>query len=219
MASSRSLDARWIERLVSRRSEAISKRERDTGAAGASIAPAQFARTLDRALPRGAITVLDGNLVMRECQRHMPVHEPVCRLTPGNNGCLGVGIPYAIGAKLACPERPVVAICGDFAFGLSAFEMETAVRHRIPIVVIVANNDGNAGAMSQRDMFPDGHPDRVSMYEPRLRYAELMRVFGGHAEQVDDIEELGPALARALAADGPACINVALDPNAPFPRD
>ena len=144
-------------------------------------------------------------------------HEPVSRLTPGNSGSLGVGVPYAIGAKLARPDRPVIAVCGDFAFGLSAIELETAVRHRIPIVVLVANNDGNAGALTDCRMLGIDNPERVARFTPGLRYDELMRIFGGRSAHVATLDALAPAVADALAADVPFCINVALDPHAAFP--
>lgn len=211
-------DTAWLDSLRTRRSQAQARLEIDHADSGRRIAPTRFAQALGEALPADAITVLDGNLVLAACERHIAVQRPVHRLTPGSNGCMGSGIPFAIGAALARPSQPVIAVCGDFAFGVSAFEMETAVRHRVPIVVVVANNDGNSGTRIEREMFPQGHRERVSMFGPGLRYSELMRTFGGHAEHVERLEDVKPALRRALAAGVPACINVALDPEAPFPR-
>jgi thiamine pyrophosphate-dependent acetolactate synthase large subunit-like protein len=131
---------------------------------------------------------------------------------------MGTGIPFAIGAKLQDPARPVVVIAGDFAFGRHAFEMETAIRHNVPIVVIVANNDGNAGALRQRSMFPGDNAERVAMFQPGIGYHRIVEAFGGHGEHVVQAAGIGPALRRALACGAPACINVALDPDAPFPR-
>jgi len=212
-------DMNWINTLQRRRRSVIARRQAECTIAGDSIAPAQLARAIGRALPPGAITVLDGNLILAECQRHITVHDAVSRLTPGNSGCMGTGIPFAIGAKLASPKRTVVAVCGDFAFGLNAFEMETAVRHKIPIIVVVANNDGHGGAAREREMFRDGHAERVSMFGAGLRYSELMRTFGGFGEHVDSLKALDSALARAITADTPACINVALDQHAAYPSE
>ena len=83
---------------------------------------------------------------------------------------MGVGIPYAMAAKLEHPDRPVVAICGDFAFGISAMELETAVRHNVPIVIVVANNDGNGGSLRQRMHMGDSGGERIMMFQPGLRY-------------------------------------------------
>ncbi len=181
--------------------------------------PWRLARELRDALPKDAITVFDGNLVMAACQRMIPAHFPASRLTPGSSGGLGVGIPYAVAAKIEHPERPVVAICGDFAFGLGAMELETAVRHHVPIVVVVANNDGNSGSLRQRMHLGDGGAESVMMFLPGLRYDRIMEMFGGRAEHVDRPEDIGPALTRAIADGRAACINVAVDPDAPFPAD
>ena len=107
-----------------------------------------------RFLPRDAIFVVDGNRILETAQQRMPSHVPVSRLTPGKNGCMGVGVPFGIGAKLAHPDRTVVVVTGDFAFCLNAMEMETAVRLRVPILVVVSNNDGNGGGRSERKYFP-----------------------------------------------------------------
>jgi thiamine pyrophosphate-dependent acetolactate synthase large subunit-like protein len=212
-------DDSWTDDLDRARSDVTRKQELEaTQTARRPLAPLHLARALARTLPADALTVLDGNLTLAECQRRMPVRDAVCRLTPGNSGCMGVGIPFAIGAKLASPRRPVIAVCGDFAFGLNAFELETAVRHRIAIIVVISNNDGNAGALREQEMFPNGHPERVSMYSPGIRYDALMHTFGGFAAHVEAFEALEPTLLQALAAGGPACINVALDPHARFPR-
>jgi 2-hydroxyacyl-CoA lyase 1 len=212
-------DLPWTDDLDRRRGDAMREQELEAKNTGRDpVTPSDLARTLSRTLPADAVTVLDGNLTLAACQRRMPVNDAVCRLTPGNSGCMGVGIPFAIGAKLARPRRPVIAVCGDFAFGLSAFELETAVRHGIGIIVVVSNNDGNAGALREKELFPHGHPERIAMYCPGIRYDALMRAFGGFAAHVGDFESLEPALREALATGGPACINVAVDPHAQFPR-
>ena len=131
---------------------------------------------------------------------------------------MGVGIPFAIAAKIAYPDRLVVALCGDTGLGFSAIEMETAVRYRIPIVVIVVNNDGNSGALTQSAFFP-GSDQRVTMYQDNIHYDDIMRAFGGHGEYVDHPDQLKPALARALADKKTACLNVKVDSHAPYPRD
>ncbi len=168
-------------------------------------------------LPRDAICLLDGNVFMAAAQRVLPSYLPVSRFTAGTNGCMGVGIPFAIGAKLAEPERLVVAICGDTAVAFNAMEMETAVRHKIPVVIIVVNNEGNTGGLTQSMFYPQEF-ERVTMFQPDIRYEQIMRAFGGHAEFVEHPEQLKPALHRALLSGKPACINVKVDPFAPYPR-
>jgi thiamine pyrophosphate-dependent acetolactate synthase large subunit-like protein len=96
-------------------------------------------------------------------------------------------------------------------------EMETAVRHGIPIIIIVVNNEGNCGALMQKS-FPAGG-ERITMFQPGIRYESIMGAFGGQTEFVDHPEQLQPALKRAMASGKPACINVQVDPYAPYPSD
>jgi len=182
------------------------------------MSPYRMLKEVREFLPREAICVLDGNVFMAAAQQVLPSYLPISRFTAGTNGCMGVGIPFGIGAKLARPERPVVVVCGDTAFGFSAMEMETAVRHQLPIIVVVVNNDGNSGALQQKAFYPPGY-ERVTMFQPDIRYEQIMRAFGGAAEFVERPEQLRPALERAARSGIAACINVKVDPHAPYPRD
>lgn len=182
------------------------------------MSPFRMLREIRDFLPREAICVLDGNVFMAAAQQVLPSYLPVSRFTAGSNGCMGVGIPFAVGAKLAAPERPVVAICGDTAFAFNVMEMETALRHRIPIVVVVVNNEGNTGGLMQRMFYPQGF-ERVTMFQPDIRYDQIMHAFGGYGEVVERPEQLKPALYRAVLSGTAACINVKVDPYAPYPHD
>jgi thiamine pyrophosphate-dependent acetolactate synthase large subunit-like protein len=169
-------------------------------------------------LPRDAICVLDGNIFMAAAQQVLPSYLPASRFTAGSNGCMGVGIPFAIGAKLAERGRLVLAVCGDTAFAFNAMEMETAVRQKIPVVIIVVNNDGNTGGLMQRMFYPQ-ECERITMFQPAIGYEQIVRAFGGYGEVVERPEELRPALDRAVLSGTAACINVKVDPYAPYPHD
>ena len=212
-------DHAWIGALRELRQEVQAKREAKAGINGSAISPLRLAKEIRDALPSDAISIFDSNLTMAACERMIPVQVPVSRLTPGTSGCMGVGIPYAIAAKLTYPERPVVAICGDFAFGLSVMELETAARHNVPVVIVIANNDGNGGSLRQRMHMPNACAERVMMSQSGLRYDRIAEVFGGYAEHVAQAGDIGRALERAIASNRPACINIAVDPDAHFPTD
>jgi 2-hydroxyacyl-CoA lyase 1 len=182
------------------------------------MSPYRMLKEIRDFLPRDAVCVLDGNVFMAAAQQVLPSYLPALRLTAGSNGCMGVGIPFGIGAKLSHPERVVLVICGDGAFGFNAMEMETAIRHGIAVIVVVVNNEGISGALIQRALYPPDYP-RVTMFQPRIPYQEIMRAFGGHAEHVAAPAELKPALERALASGKAACIDVEVDPAAPYPND
>ena len=181
------------------------------------MAPQTLFATLRRFLPKDSIVVLDGNITLAAGQALLSAQTPCGWLDPGWNGCMGAGIPMAMGAKLAAAERMVVAVSGDFGFGLNAMDLETAVRHRIPVIVVVANNDGICGGLRQKERFPDGHPELFSHFQEALRYERIVEIFGGHSEFVTDAAVLPDALDRAAASGLPACVNVRVDPYASHP--
>lgn len=174
--------------------------------------PDQLAAALARMLPRDAIVVLDGNVTLLAAQKHISADVPLSRLTPGTSGCMGTGLPFAIGAAHASPDRPVIVITGDMALSLNFFELETAVRHAVPITVVVANNDGPSGARRQRSAFPAGHDEHVLEYQSGLRYDEMARQLGVDVACIDSIDALPEALSRALSMRRPALIQMQVDP-------
>jgi thiamine pyrophosphate-dependent acetolactate synthase large subunit-like protein len=176
----------------------------------------QAMEALAAALPDGAVTVLDGNVSMLTAQQVIAVNEPLARLTAGANGTMGVGIPFAIAAKLHDPARPVVAVCGDSAFGFSAMELETAVRHGVGIVVVVMNNQGLSGGLVQAAHYPPDH-ERVAMLGAGVRNERVMEAFGGVAARAETAGDLGEAVHRALASGRPACIDCIVDPMSELP--
>ncbi len=214
-----SRDLHWIAALRQQRQQTEFRRQALASKTTPRISPLRLAAEIGAVLPADAISVFDSNLTMAACQRMIPARLPFSRLTPGTSGCMGVGIPYAIAAKLLHPQRPVVAICGDFAFGLSVMELETAVRHQVAVVIVVANNDGNGGSMRQKKHLSGATDEPVSMFQPGLRYDRIVEALGGYAEHVERAEDIGPAVARAIASQRTACINIAVDPDAAFPTD
>jgi 2-hydroxyacyl-CoA lyase 1 len=202
------------------RADRSRRRELDALASSDSMPMSAYrlAGELRGLIPHDAIFVADGNVCMVAAQQIVPSQLPASRLDTGTNGCLGVGIPFALGAKLARPERPAIALCGDYAFSLAAMELETCARHDIPIVVVVANNHGLCGSFKQKNVYPSDHRERVTMFQPEIRYDELARTLGCHGELVERPEELRPALERALGCGRPACLNVFIDPDTPIPN-
>jgi thiamine pyrophosphate-dependent acetolactate synthase large subunit-like protein len=172
------------------------------------MSPYEWLAEVAETLPPETITVLDGNTILTAAQRMLPVRMPARRLGPGTNGCMGVGIPFAIGAKLARPEQPVVAIVGDFGVGLSAFELETAVRHEVAAVFVVANNAGAGGAIRQRQFFPPAFSDRVTQYGAGIRHDLAMASLGGRGRRIDRPGQIAAALKDAIACGEPTCIDV-----------
>ncbi len=126
-------------------------------------------------------------------------------------GCLGTGMPFALGAQVALPDKRVVLVTGDGSFGLNAMEFETAVRHGIPMVCVISNDEGwGMVKHHQRLCYSD---DRVCGTElGTIHYEKIVEALGGYGEFVDKAEGIAPAIKRALECGKPACVNVMTDP-------
>ncbi len=161
-------------------------------------------------LPRDAVVCSEGANTMDIGRTVLPNFAPRHRLDAGTFGTMGVGLGFAIAAAVAHPEKHVVAVEGDSAFGFSGMEFETACRYRLPITFIILNNNGIGGGVDEFD--PANVP--VSVYTPRARYDKIADAFGGRGFFVTKPDELGPALKDALASPVPTIVNIMLNPRA-----
>ena len=131
-------------------------------------------------------------------------------------GCLGTGIPFAMAAKLAHPDKPVILLHGDGSFGMNAMEFDTMVRHNIPVICVI-NNDCAWGMIKHSQEISLG-PDRCTCSELGLcHYEKVVEGLGGYGEFVEKDEDIIPAIKRAAASGKPACINVITDPTVMSP--
>jgi acetolactate synthase-1/2/3 large subunit len=154
--------------------------------------------------------VSDGGAFDSYAGRAIDSYEPGCWLDRGPFGCLGAGPGYALAAKLAHPDRQVVLLLGDGAFGLSGMEFETLARHGVNVVGVLGNNG----------MLALEHHPMTLLYGYSVaaelglgtRYDQVVEALGCHGELVERPEELRPALERAFAAGRPALVNVLTDP-------
>jgi acetolactate synthase-1/2/3 large subunit len=126
-------------------------------------------------------------------------------------GCLGTGIPFGIGAKLSRPEKTVVIVNGDGSFGLNAMEFDTAVRHNIPIICVICN-DQAWGMIKHAQEIRFGNDRVIGTKLGVVHYEKIVQALGGHGELVQKDEEIIPAIKRAILSGKPACINVLTDP-------
>jgi acetolactate synthase-1/2/3 large subunit len=171
----------------------------------------QLVQELARCLPREAIKIVDGGYSGAFGIQYLDANVPGGVTWVGSAAHLGVGLAYALAAKLARPDEPVVAFMGDGSFGLCAIEFDTAVRYGLPVVVVVANDEGWGEVRDgQRRRFGD---ERVVATDLGLtRYDEMARALGGYGEFVERVEEIAPAVQRAFDSGLPAVVNVHTDP-------
>ncbi len=188
----------------------------DIRKAGSPVHPARLAQEVREVLPRDAALVVDGGDIALFANILLNAFSPGSLMWVGGFGHLGVGIPYAIAAKLADPQRKVAVLTGDGSIGFSLMEFDTAVRHCIPIVCVVSN-DGGWGQIRRGQIAKYGR-DRVIGCELGLRpYHKIVEAMGGYGEYVERTEDVRPAVQRAFASGLPACINVQTDPEPKFP--
>ncbi len=174
------------------------------------IHPLRLVRDVRAFFPRQAITVVDGGNTTLWAHYLNRVYEPRSFLWAADSGHLGTGLPYAIGARLARPDRPVYAICGDGSFGLNIQELETAARLKLPIVVVVVN-DRQWGMIKAAQMAAyDARYIGVDFDD--VRYDQVAKAMGCWGERVEDPRDITPALERAVASGKPAVLDVVVDP-------
>jgi thiamine pyrophosphate-dependent acetolactate synthase large subunit-like protein len=206
--------AGWRRRLRGKEEERAAKQRVHEESSQRPIHHFRLARAIETVAGRSDVTyVSDGGNVVAVAAKVLRVRRPGRWLDPGPLGCLGVGAPFAIAAKLLAPERPVCVIQGDGAFGLNGMDFETAVRFGLPMVVVVGN-DAAWGQIRvpQRSMY--GEEKSPATRLAPTRYDLIVEGMGGRGEHVDDPEDLVPALERAFASDRVYCLDVAIDPEA-----
>ena len=177
--------------------------------------PAVYGALRDR-LARDAVVVGDGGDFVSYAGKYVDSYQPGCWLDPGPYGCLGTGLGYAMAARLARPSAQVVLLLGDGAAGFSLMDVDTLVRHRLPVVMVVGNNGG--WGLEKHPMRAIYGYDVAADLQPETRYDEVVRALGGAGETVRSAADLGPALDRAFAADVPYLVNVLTDPADAYPR-
>ena len=176
------------------------------------IHPARLVEQIRKATQDNAIYVVDGGDTSYYGLVGLKAKEKssVLATAAGLLGCLGTGVPFGIGAKVARPDQTVVVINGDGSFGLNAMEFDTAVRHNIPFVCVIFNDQ--AWGMIKHGQEMSYGSERVMGSELGLvHYEKVVEALGGYGELVSKDDEIIPAIKRALDSGKPACINVLTD--------
>ena len=181
-----------------------------TSGEGSPVPPGRVVREVINEAGREAILVSDGGDSHTWAITTFPAYRPGSYLhTHDALGTIGVGVPYALGAKAAQPDRPVVLCIGDGSFGFGALELETAARHNLPFTTVIMNN-GAWGNIRHEQNRQFKHTDATKLSV--ASYEKLAEAFGGHAERVDDASQVGPAIRRAIDSGTPAVVNVITEP-------
>jgi 2-hydroxyacyl-CoA lyase 1 len=202
----------WLAGLQRKREENEAKLAPLLESDAVPINPYRVVKEVRDVVPRGATITSEGETIMGICRAVLPAYRNRACFNAGTTGCMGTGAGYAVGASLAAPEHPSVAVLGDYAFGAAVMSVETAARVGAKTVFVVVNNEGIAGHLLQDHMLPPGSPPIASLLP--AHYEKIAEMVDGHAERVDAPGEIRPALERALAADRVSVVHVRVDPKA-----
>ena len=200
----------WRNQLSARETELEADFSAQLNSDEVPIDPLRLCREVrDFVADKDVILIGDGGDIVAQASKVLPVPEENCWMDPGPLGTLGVGMPFALAAQLAKPDKRVLIIYGDGSFGLNGFEYDTAVRFDLPIVGIVGV-DGAWGQMIRPQAAIYGANRVVATKLNFTRYDKIVEAMGGHGEYCEKPEEIGPALERAFASGKPALVNVVI---------
>ena len=194
----------WVDTLRGYEKRATEKSQALLNTDQTPIHPLRLCKEVRDFMDRDAIIVVDGHEILNFARQSVPTNAPGHRVNAGPNGCMGVAVPFGLGAKVAKPNTQVIVLSGDGSFGMNGMEIDTMIRHNIPAIIVISNNGGWAGAgvmTAGRDL---GYS----------RYDKMAEVFGAHGEFVERAQDIRPALERAVKSGKPAVVNVVTDPSA-----
>jgi acetolactate synthase-1/2/3 large subunit len=207
----------WVEDLQAAVQQAAA---RDAELLTAEADPIHPARIYGELLPRladDAVVIGDGGDFVSFAGKYVEPQRPGGWLDPGPYGCLGAGLGAAIAARLARPSAQVVLLLGDGAAGFSLMDVDTLVRHDLPVVMVMGNN--SAWGLEKGPMQMIYGYDVVADLQQETRYDEVVKALGGAGETVSDPRQIGAALDRAFESNVPYLVNVITDVNAAYPRN
>ena len=197
----------YRDQLRQRETELDAERRSRMDSDETPIDPLRLCRDIANAVTDDMIVIGDGGDIVAQASKVINVPREGTWMDPGPLGTLGVGMPFALAAQKAYPDKRVLIVYGDGSFGLNGFEYDTAVRFDLPIVGVVGNDAGWGQMMRPQGMLY-GKDRLVAVELNRTRYDKVVEALGGHGEHVTEAEEIAPAIARAFASGKPALVNV-----------
>lgn len=197
--------AEWRGKLEATEKAKLPKHEASLSTDQMPIHPLRLCKEIRDFLDRDTILCVDGQEILNYGRQSIPSFMPGHRLNSGPFGTMGVGLPFGVGAKAASPDKKVLVLHGDGSFGLNAMEIDTAVRHNLPILIVISLNGGWTADPDQKK------PGRNLGY---TRFDKMGEAFGCYGEYVEQPDGIRPALERAaeaVARGQTAIVNVVTD--------
>jgi len=206
----------WLPELQAAAAQAVAADAALLASDAAPVHPMRIYGELARLLDDDAVVIGDGGDFVSYAGKYLEPRQAGGWLDPGPYGCLGTGLGYAIGARIARPGAQVVLLLGDGAAGFSLMDVDTLVRHRLPVVMICGNN--GIWGLEKHPMQALYGYDVAAELQPGCRYDQVVTALGGSGELVTEPGQIGPALRRALDSGVPYLVNVLTDPAVAYPR-
>jgi acetolactate synthase-1/2/3 large subunit len=207
--------AEWLGELREQEDKTRAQMEEWMASDRTPIHPLRLCAEMANFVDENTIVVGDGGDIVSHASKVLPVNQPGQWYDPGPFGTLGVGTGFCMAINSVYPNKRIMMVNGDGAFGLNGFDFDTFVRFNIPVVSVVGN-DRQWGQITvgQRAMYGK---DRViaSMLGDNCRYDKIVEGMGGHGEYVTEPDQIRPAIERAFASGKPACVNVIMDQEPP----
>ena len=191
----------WREDLTQRSAAQAAKDAELRGAGGDKVHPVRVYGELEQVLEPDAVVIGDGGDFVSYAGKHVPSEQPGCWMDPGPYGCLGTGLGYAMAARIARPSSQVCLLLGDGAAGFSLMDVDTLVRHDLPVVMVVGNN--SMWGLEKAPMQLLYGYDVAADLRPGTRYDQVVTALGGGGELVERPEDLSAALRRAFDSGVP----------------
>jgi acetolactate synthase I/II/III large subunit len=206
----------WIEELRDCEIERRQGDDSELGSTNAPIHPSRIYGELRDRLEKNAVVIGDGGDFVSYAGRFIEPHYPGLWLDTGPFGCLGSGLGHSIAARLTYPDRQVVLLAGDGALGFAGMDIDTLVRLRLPVTIIVGNN-GTFGLEKHPMLARYGYYVAADL-QSGCRYDLMAKALGANGELVTDPDDIGGALDRAFASGETYLVNVLTDPSIAYPR-
>lgn len=201
---------KWIKDLTKDLPKIDANYEKYLSSDSVPIHPLRLCTEIDRFLGEEGFAVADGGDTQAWLPMVRKVNRPGSYQDSGLFGCLGVGLPFALSAKALNPDQTVLLLSGDGSMGFNFMEFDTAIRHRLPVIVVV-NNDLAWGMIKHGNEITFGKDNKTGSELGLVRYDRMAMALGGYGELIRDPADIAGALQRAKAQNVPSCINVVTD--------
>lgn len=202
----------WVRELRADEDGELERMEAYLKSDEVPIHPARLCHEVDELLDKEAIIIGDGGDIVSLGARIIRPRAPGQWLDPGPFGCLGMGLPFGLAAKLAKPDKQLLLLYGDGSFGFNGMEIDTAVRFKLPMVVVIGNDGGWGQMRFGVEAMGLGEQGSVATELGFTHYEKMVEALGGFGAYVEKPSEIRPALERAFESGLPACVNVKIDP-------